>query len=281
MGVILSLGSAENSFQYRGDLAETALPEILYTIDRFQVPGVIEASRDGVVKQVYIKEGNVVHATSTDRNDSLGAYLQRSGVITPEAYLATMRERERTQKRYGVLLIEGGLLSPAEVYKAIRKQIDAVVWSLFYWHDGSIIFSIGGFSEPDSVRIQIPMRQVILQGIKRAPDAKTLVARLGRKETVFEPCYKTEQLIELALDGDEYKLLSLVDGRRTLYDICTQGPHSAAENGKVLYAFQVLQLVRVLAPAVEAQPEPRREEGTGSSGAIKIRFKTQGDKFSA
>ena len=282
MEVILSLGSVENSFQYRGDLAQTALPEILYTIDRFQVPGVIEASREGVVKQVYIKEGNVVHAISTDRNDSLGAYLQRSGVITPEAYLATMRERERTNKRYGVLLIEGGLLSPAEVYKAIRKQIEAIVWSLFYWHDGSVIFSIGEFHEPDSVRIQIPMRQVILQGIKRAPDAKTLVARLGRKETVYEPCYKTEQLIELALDGDEYKLLSLVDGRRTLYDICTQGPHSAAENGKVLYAFQILQLVRCLNPAASPGPEPRREEGTGTAtGAIKIRFKTQGDKFTA
>jgi hypothetical protein len=266
--VVLAVGSMENSFQYRGDLAETALPEILYTVDRFQVPGVVEASRDGVVKQVYIKEGNVVHAISTDRNDSLGAYLQRSGVITPEAYLATMRERERTQKRYGVLLIEAGLL-------------EAVVWSLFYWRDGSVIFSIGEFREPDSVRIQIPMRQVILQGIKRAPDAKTLVARLGRKETVFEPCYKTEQLIELALDGDEYKLLSLVDGRRTLYDICIQGPHSAAENGKVLYAFQILQLVRCLTPAVEPPPEPKRQEGTGKTGAIKIRFKTQGDKFRA
>ncbi|HEX4965631.1 MAG TPA: DUF4388 domain-containing protein [Thermoanaerobaculia bacterium] len=266
----------ENSFQYRGDLAQTALPEILYTIDRFQVPGVIEASREGEVKQVYIKEGNVVHATSTDRNDSLGSYLQRSGVISPEAYLATMRERERTKKRYGVLLIEAELLSPGEVYKSIRKQIEAIVWSLFYWRDGSVIFSIGEFREPDAVRIQIPMRQVILQGIKRAPDAKTLVARLGRKETVFEPCYKTEQLIELALDANEYKLLSLVDGRRTLYDICTQGPHSAAENGKVLYAFQILQLVRCLAPAA-APPEPQREE----SKAIKIRFKTHGDKFSA
>jgi hypothetical protein len=282
MEVVLSVGSMENSFQYRGDLSQTALPEILYTIDRFQVPGVIEASRDGVVKQVYIKEGNVVHATSTDRNDSLGAYLQRSGVLSPEAYLETMRERERTRKRYGVLLIEAELLSPAEVYRAIRKQIENVVWSLFYWHDGSVIFSIGEFREPDAVRIQIPMRQVILQGIKRAPDAKTLVARLGRKETVFEPCYKSEQLIELALDGDEYRLLSLVDGKRTLYDICTQGPHSAAENGKVLYAFQVLQLVRSLTAAAAPGPDLRREEAAGGgTGAIKIRLKTQGDKFSA
>jgi Domain of unknown function (DUF4388) len=272
------LATVENSFQYRGELSQTALPEILYTIDRFQVPGFIEASGKGVVKQVYIKEGNVVHATSTDRNDSLGAYLQRSGVLTPEVYLETMRERERSNRRFGVLLIERGLLPPAEVYRAIRKQIEAIVWSLFYWQEGSVAFSIGEFRESDSVRIQLPMRQVILQGIKRAPDAKTLLARLGRKETVLEPCYKTEQLIELALDGDEYRLLSLVDGKRTLFEICTQGPHSAAENAKLLYAFQIIQLVRGVTAASAAPPEPRRAEG---SGAIRIRFKTRGDKFSA
>ncbi len=273
------LATVENSFQYRGDLSQTALPEILHTIDRFQVPGVIEASREGVVKQVFIKEGNVVHATSTDRNDSLGTYLQRHGLLSPEAYVETMRERERSNQRYGVLLIERGLLSPAEIYRNTRKQIEAIVWSLFYWLEGSVVFSIGEFRESESVRIQLPMQQVILQGIKRAPDAKTLVARLGRKETVLDPCYKTEQLIELALDADEYRLLGLVDGKRSLYEICTQGPRSASENAKLLYAFQILQLIRSAA-AVSASPppEPRRTEGTG---AIRIRFKTRGDKFSA
>src|SRR3954451_20135096 len=87
----LAVPTVENSFQYRGDLAQSALPEILYTIDRFQVPGVIEASREGVVKRVFIKEGNVVHATSTDRNDSLGTYLQKSGALSPEEFLETMR----------------------------------------------------------------------------------------------------------------------------------------------------------------------------------------------
>jgi hypothetical protein len=280
------LVTVESTFQYRGDLAQTALPEILSTIDRFQVPGVIEASREGVVKRVFIKEGNVVHASSTDRDDSLGSYLERNGVLTPEVVAETMRERQRSNKRYGVLLIEHGILSPGEVYRAIRKQIEAIVWSLFYWQDGGVSFSIGDFREPEAVRIQLPMRQVILQGIKRAPNAKTLVARLGRKETVFEPCYREEELIELALDADEYRLLRLVDGTRTLYDICIQGPHSPADNGKALYAFQVLQLVRCASAASAGspggfpgpEPKPPKDETTG---AIKIRFKTQGDKFSS
>jgi hypothetical protein len=274
------VGTVENAFQYRGDLSQTALPEILYTIDRFQVPGVIEATREDVTKKVWIKEGNVVHATSSGREDSLGTYLQQNGLITPEIYAETMAERERTNKRYGVLLIERGALSPGEVHRAVREQIEGIVWSLFYWQDGGVVYSIGDFREPDAVKIQIPMRQVILQGIKRAPNAKALVARLGRKETVFEPCYRIEDLIELALDADEYRLLSLVDGKRSLFEVCMQGPKTAAENGKVMYAFQVLQLVRSsLSTGLAPEAERPREEGVAGTGAIKIRFKTQGDKF--
>ena len=268
------MATVENTFQYRGDLSQTALPEILNTIDRFQVPGVIEAAREGVVKKVFIKEGNVVHASSSDREDSLGRYLRRAGILSEEVFAETMAERERTHKRYGNLLIERGVLSPGEIYRAIRQQIEAVVWSLFYWQDGGVVFSIGDFREADEIKIQLPMRQVILQGIKRAPNAKAMVARLGRKETVFEACYRVEDLVELALDADEYKLLCLVDGRRSLFEICTQGPHGAAENGKAMYAFQVLQLVRAL-----AVPERPREEMGMGTGAIKIRLKTTGDKY--
>jgi hypothetical protein len=272
-----ALSTAENSFQYRGDLSQTALPEILYTIDRFQVPGVIEAQRGAAIKRVFIKEGNVVHASSSDREDSLGRYLEVSGLVSPVVFAPTRRAPPPTNKRYGVLLMEHRLLSPGEIYRAIRKQIEGIVWSLFYWQEGSVSFSIGEFREPDSVRIQLPMRQVILHGIKRAPNAKALVARLGRKETVFEPCYQVEELIEVAMDADEYSLLQLVDGRRNLFEVCTQGPHTAAENGKLLYAFQVLQLIRRLGGDPQAPRLASREEH--ATGAIKIKFKTHGAKY--
>ncbi len=267
---------------------------MLYTVDRFQVPGVIEAQRDEVIKRVFIREGNVVHASSSDRSDSLGAYLQRTGKITAEQFSDTMRARseEGAGKRYGELLIEAGLIPPAGIYEAIRKQIEAIVWSLFYWQEGEVRFQIGSFQAHTGVRIQLPMRQVILQGIKRAPNAKALVARLGKKETVFEVCCKTEDLIEAALDTEEYRLLDLVDGRRSLYEICTQGPLTPAENAKLVYAFQVLRLIRrqeakeAAVPVAAADHAPARvTEANGPAASesgrkvIKIRFKTAGDRF--
>lgn len=272
-----SLSGADKAHQYTADLKQTALPEMLHTVDRFQVPGVIEAERDGVLKKVYVREGYVVHATSTDRNDSLGAYLQRSGEISAEQFTETMKARTGSKKRYGELLVEAGLVSPAGIHQAIGKQIESIVWSLFYWQEGQIRFEIGTFQTPTHVKILLPMRQVIVEGIKRAPNAKALVARLGGKDTLFEPAYSTEDLIGTGLEKDEYELLRLIDGKRTLYELCTEGPLSVPENGKLIYAFHVLKLVRRLAgaddghaPGQEAgaeAPAVSRREGSGEGSA--------------
>ena len=304
------------SFEYRGDLAEKGLPEILYTIDRFQVAGVIEAEKDGVVKSVHIKDGRVIHAASSDLNDSLGTFLRRRGKLSEDLYSETMRIRGETERRYGEVLVEAGILAPLEVYEAIRQHLEAIVWSLFSWQQGAVLFSIGDFAPPNNrVRIELPMPQVILHGIKRAPNARALVSRLGKRETVFEPYWEHEYLIEAGLDKAEYELLQLVDGQRSLLEVCADGPFSAAENAKLMYGFYVLGLIEdsevrknQAAGAVEAagaeedgaeaSAEAAPEEPSAAEPAaaappasspppggdvkkkpVKIRLQTQGDRF--
>lgn len=259
----------EKSFEYRGDLSQTTLPEMLYSIDRFQVPGVIEATRNEVTKRIYIKGGNVVHASSTDLRDSLGFHLERTGRLSREECTRMMHERRNSTQRFGVLLIEHGLLSPAEVAQGIRDQIGEIVWSLFAWQEGQVRFRIGDYQDPGMVRIQLPMRQVILEGIKRAPEAKVIVSRLGRRDTVFEAEYHTEALIEIALDVRDLELLKLVDGKRTLYEISQEGPYALAENAKLMYAFHVMKLIR------KVEGESEAEAVSKQTGAIKVRFKTR------
>ena len=257
------------NFQYRGNLAETTLPEMLYTIDRFRVPGVVRASHGGderVIKRVFIRNGYVVHASSTDRNDSLGVYLRRTGRITLEQFERVTRAREVTTKRYGVLLVEEQLLSPREVFAAIREQIEGIIWSLFYWNEGEVTYGAGESEPEDMVQIQLSLREVIFEGIKRAPDARSLLARLGGRDTLLEPCYRAEELIEVGLDESEYRFLTQVDGKTTLYELCSSGPQSPSDNAKLLYAFTVLHLTRTVG------------RGSEGSGPVKIRLKSSGDR---
>lgn len=283
------------TFQYQESLEETALTEIFANIYRHRVPGLFEIVH-GKLKRIYINDGNVIHASSTDHADRLGAYLYRTGKLTREQLTGTRyaicssnlgmrvdldpRDRiayrelddiifygppgrasstrpaalpgaserpiqllESSDKRHGQILIEEALLSPGELYEAICRQVESIVWSVFAWQTGEVTFKIGEFHDPLMIKIHLPMRQAIVRGVKQVPDTKALVARLGKKSTVFRPAYCPEDLIEIALEADEYALLRLVDGQRTLFEICTDGPFNASENARLLYAYRTLQLI--------------------------------------
>ena len=253
--------------EYKGNLSETTLPEMLSSIDRFRVAGIIEARKEDVVKHIYLREGYVIHAASSYDDDRLGAFLRRLGKLSVDDFEALTKARASSSQRLGVLIVEQGLLAPREVREAIQQHIEEIVWSLFYWDSGEVSFSIGEFQNEDMVQIQLPLRQVIVEGIKRAPDAKPLVSRLGKRATVLEPCFRWEELIELGLEKEDFDLLMMVDARRSLYELCSNGPRSASDNAKILYAFQVLHLVR------------QRQSSEERARPVKIQLNTTGDTY--
>lgn len=231
------------NLEFRESLEEMALAEMFANIDRHKVPGLFELSWGDHCKRIYISDGNIIHAASTDQQDWLGNYLHRMGRLSKEDLAATIDIRETSDKRHGQILIEQGLLSPAELYAAVRSQMEAIVWSVFSWQQGQVTFRIGEFNDPLMIKIHLPMRQVIVRGIQRVPDVKALLARLGEKESLFRPTYCTEDLVEVALERDDYELLRLVDGKKTLLELCNEGPHSVSGNARALYAFRVLRLI--------------------------------------
>ncbi len=257
------MNRGERVAQYRGDLRQTALPEMLSIIDRTRVAGVIEAEYGDTSKKIYLDNGYVVHAASSDRSDSLGSFLRRSGRLTDEQYQGVMQRRSELPRRLGELLIEQGLLTPAQAYQAIREQVEAILWSLFSWEEGEVSFSIGQPDLTGIVRIQIPLRQVIVQGVQRAANAKSLVQRMGGRDTLFRPSFRYEDLIEIAIDAEAYSLLARVDGQRSLYELCTGGPLPASDAARLLYAFSVIGLIR------RSDSAEHREK---SSGGIKIKL---------
>jgi hypothetical protein len=257
--------SVSEDHVYRGDLTDRPIAEILYTIYLHRVAGKIEATTDDTVKTIYVRDGHIVHASSSNLAESLGAYLLNVGMISKEDYTTTMRARRDAKIPYGVMLVEEGLLSPADLYKAIRLQNAEIVWTLFSWQAGRVTFDIGEFNRPVGTAIQVPVRQAIKEGVRRVEDVRGLLERIGGRGTVLEGSHQTDDLIEVALRREEYDLLQMVDGKRTLYELCTEGPFDPRTNGRLLYAYYVLEFVR-----------PAAKTGVGSKTAerraIKIRL---------
>ena len=249
----------EKKFEYRGDLSVTPLAEILATIHRYRVPGVVTVSREGRVRRIYLDDGLVVFAASNEREMGLAAYLVRRGWLKPEAAVEAEERRSREGKKLGQVLLQLGFVTPERLNEGIGGQIREILWGAFEWDGGEVLFEIGGTRARELVRIDVPIPDVILEGVRRAADVKRLVARLGNGATILE---RTRNSLLDLFRPEERAYYEAIDGRTPLQLLAARGPGTQSENARILYAFFCLGLVRKL-------------RGTGA-GAKKIQYKTEG-----
>jgi hypothetical protein len=246
---------------YSSDLAETALPQMLATIHRHGVPGVVECWRGNDRKQVYFLDGDVIFATSSDREESLGQYLLMKGRVSPAQLEVASKEIGRFKgRRLGAILVQMGFLGAHEVAVAIREQVQQIVWGLFNWSYGSVEFRAGRFREHEGQQISISTPRVIMGGCKRIIDAKIVTSRLGGRNAVLQRREWPEHLSGFQLERGERSLLEMVDGTTSLYELCEKGPLSPGINARVLYALAELDAVG-------------RGDEERPSGKIKIQLK--------
>ncbi len=256
-------------FEFRGDLATTPFAEVLQTVHHYKVPGVVSVSRQGVTKKIYIWKGDVIFASSTDREDSLGNFLERKGRISKADLDLSVKLllAPNETRRHGEVLVGMGLLTPKELTEWVTEQVLTVVYSVFEWPEGEVTFAVGQYRTDEIVQLSIPTRQAILAGVKQVRDVARLVNVLGPRWTVFDPCYNPADLGDVGLDVGEARFLQAVDGTKTFRDLVVVGPGDAAHNARLLYAFHALKLIR------------RRD--VGSRSAIrKIQWRTDGGGFS-
>lgn len=232
--------------QYQTDLAQTPLPEILFTIHRHRAPGMLECRRGDEIKKIFFDNGQVIFASSSNIADSLGDKLLREGKITQEQYDESVRRLKTTGKRQGTILAEMKVLEPKDLFISVREQIQSIVWSIFGWEGGTVAFTPGRDKHLEFVKLQIPIPQAVLQGVRRMPDARVLVARLGNRATILQK--GTTPTEDLHLGPDEQRLLDAIDGRRVLSDLVNTPPLTPGENARILYALFALGVLTVKRP---------------------------------
>ena len=234
---------------YQSDFAQTPLPEILVKIQKYNVAGVIDCQRDDINKKIFVDNGHIVWASSSDMNDSLGMKLLREGRITQQQYEESARLIRESGKRQGKILVDLNAIAPSSLFTLIREQVQEIVWSLFSWDNGTVSFAPGPSKKLEFVKLEIPIARALIQGIRRMTDVRRLVARVGTRATLVEQTSEAAAAaVNLRLKPEEQNLLDSIHGRVTLHEVVNTPPLTPSENAKLVYAFHALQLITTRMP---------------------------------
>jgi hypothetical protein len=224
----------------KGALSEVPVADILQHLRLTEGTGVLSLVHGGARKALYVRAGRVVFANSNLPNDRLGEILLREGKITVEEYEASIKAISKG-KRQGKALVEAGALSPKDLWEAVQFQVREIVYTVFQWDDGDFHFEFSDAPEKERITVDLDVVDLILAGLRRVDANGTVQARYPEGHLVLELA-AGEPLA--GLEPYEEHVLQIVDGERSVTEICRDSEIGDNETLKVLYGLLSVGAVR-------------------------------------
>jgi hypothetical protein len=227
-----------------GSLSERSVPELLKKIQDEQITGSLTLRRHGTEKTVFVQEGRVIFARSTNPDDRLGEYLVCRGVITVEQYLRSV-ELLSEGKRQGTALIEQAAISPEDLVRHVTGQVQEILYSLFPWTRGDYELRVQSLPLGDMIVLNIPIEEVILVGMRRLTQFTLVWQGLGASLNIlYAPTGKAEAILyRVSLTEDESAVYSQVNGKFDLAQIMSMSYVSNFEALRTLWALKIMGVI--------------------------------------
>jgi len=242
-----------------GKLRDTKLPTLLRFLQRNKKTGILNVHRNDLDKSIYLKNGDIIFATSKYPDDRLGEMLLKLGKITLDQYETSVRLLKQTGKRQGTILVEEGFISPKDLFQAVTHQVKEIILSLFTWIDGEYLFSDGDLPSEEVITLRMSTARLIYEGVHRIQDWTRLHRELPSLTMSLQ--ITTDPLVlfqDLGLDPSSRQLISLMDGNKTIEELFRQSTLSAFETLKCLCSLIAIGMVELKTlVVVEAKtPDP-------------------------
>lgn len=241
-----------------GDFGQANIPEVAFRLHQATMTGMLRAERDGIIKVIYFRDGEISFASSNEETDRLGHVFIRAGKMTEAQLLAAMSKVD-ARTSLGKTFIALGYITPKELLWGARKQVEDIMLSLYYWRDGRYQFIEGPLPKKiANLRLSTP--QVLARTVMQVTDRDWVLERLGSLDTVFSTKVGAfDQIRSLELGDEVEVIVAKVDGTRSVRDICTLSRMDDFTVSKVLYALYLLDLLEIERGEAVEEPEPSLE----------------------
>ncbi|HKR64589.1 MAG TPA: FHA domain-containing protein, partial [Thermoanaerobaculia bacterium] len=144
--------------------------------------------------------------------------------------------------QFGQLALQEGVLTDALLRDFLKVQVSEIVYDIFVWNSGAFAFAQDGSLPSHAVTISIDVANLIMEGARRIEQWEQCVKLLPDKSVVFR-VVATPRDEKITLSVDEWKILFLINGQRTLEDLCNDSEDEAFDVYRVVYGLAANHLI--------------------------------------
>lgn len=128
-----------------GNLEDLGLGEILQIVSLSRKSGVLQLNSRDREGRVIFHDGQVIRASASTFPENLGDLVLRAGMADMDTLkkAVVIQHESDDGRRIGDILVSDFGLEREGIEKAVREQVERIVYSFFSWDEGSFSFELG------------------------------------------------------------------------------------------------------------------------------------------
>jgi len=233
--------------------------DVLLRILEVQDTGVLfaEGTVDGKTpsgrKELYFKNGKLLHVSSSNASELFGEYLVRRGALRRDQLDIALDVLPRYGGRMGDTLIALGLVGPVDIFRTIREQGRDRVADIFRWQRGTVSFYRGQTPPHVEFPLDVDLPALMIAGLEASwPDDSPLERYEGRFDDVLVRCESTRRGLTKGIKwpplvGGVLSLCVAPAGGMSVRDLLQKTCGGTLGSGDVLRAVEVLLAAEFIA----------------------------------
>jgi len=230
----------------QGNIERFTLPEVFQLIASSRKSGTLGIQKDDSIVMVYFKDGNVVYGYGPRQTFHLGQLLKERGVISAQQLEEAIGVQAKTEnsKRLGEILISRRFIDRTDLERVIKKQIEELLYSLLGWQAGSFKFYENQFPTDEEITVNLSVENVILEGLRRIDEMNMVKETLPDLDAVYTiSASQAGRERAVTLQAAEWNVMALVDGRRSVNEICKVSPVNRNQTLKKLAQLKLSGII--------------------------------------
>lgn len=259
---------------FSGNLSAFPIHTILQILSEKGQTGSLVVNHEQHQVRIDFINGEIVRATGWMDERRLGQILKKKGLITEENLFKAIDRATVEAQSLGKTLAEANLVDEKALIAALREQVCDLICDIHLWQEGEFEFLETGVSLDGMLSVAFSPIQLIIEASRRIDEMSAFRSKDITDQAIFAHSDRIYKEPRIALKADEWRVLSLLDGKMTVHDVIDPSGCSQFEVCKVLNSMLSAGFIDRLPSAPEPvrpiAPQPEGPAGRKKSGLFSL-----------
>ncbi|MFH2058644.1 MAG: DUF4388 domain-containing protein [Pseudomonadota bacterium] len=240
----------------QGDFEGLTLASILQLLCNDQKTGVLTVTCDEDQSKVFFEQGTIIYASASLKEARLGFLMRNDGIISVQQLQKCLAFAKEEKMHLGKILVDKGYISLDTLKKYNTKQVETILYNLLFWKKGRFEYKDAKLNLKGMIVTQLNPMKLILEASRRIDELSVLQKSIPSDRIVFQMSGKVHSKEEIKLNANEWRILSLIDGTRTVRQIINESGYDEFAVYKIFFSV-------ISSGLIEQKEEIDLEDGGG------------------